>query len=57
MIRQRTCSWGAVEDPEGKGSLPKSTRRKLRREMLPSLGRVRQTGEVVVGSGPAQCWC
>ena len=57
MIRQRTCSWGAVEDPEGKGSLPKSTRRKLRREMLPSLSRVRQTGEVVVGSGPAQCWC
>lgn len=46
-----------MEDPEGKGSLPKSTRRKLRREMLPSLGRVRQTGEVVAGSGPAQSWC
>lgn len=54
MIRH---SWGAVEDPEGKESLPKSTRRKLRGAMLPSLGRVMQTREVVAGSGLAQCWC
>ena len=57
MIRQRTCSWGAVEDPGGKGSLPESARRKSRGEMLPSLGRVMQTGEVIAGSHPAQCWC